>query len=209
MKFSLLYEELKFSDVFSSATPEEVEDRQKRYIEVFMSDRKKTKLPDGSWHVHEPVFLPMMGLKSLKELNVSKVDGGFHCSHQKLSNLEGAPTKVSGFFGCAYNKITSLEGSPRNVGGFDCSYNYLTNLVGAPEICDNTFNCSDNAKLTSLEGCPEIIGCHFFCVECIKLMSLDYGPRFVHGDYRCYGCGEKFIEDDVIINCRVKGEIWV
>ena len=131
MKFSQLYEELKFDDVFSKASSEEVEKRTKQYAEMRMQTavdkiKDKTKLPDGSWHIHGDLNLHACGLKTLKELNVSIVDQDFQ--------------------GCC-NFLTDLIGSPKKVGrDFDVSNNLLTSLEGAPKEVSRSFYCSKNEK---------------------------------------------------------------
>jgi hypothetical protein len=54
------------------------------------------------------------------------VSGNFHCSHNKLTSLEGCPSEVGGGFYCSFNNLTSLEGGPSEVGGdFYCRYNHV------------------------------------------------------------------------------------
>ena len=195
MRFSLLYEELKFYDVFKKASPEEAKDRLEKYAEMKLKEAfdnvKKTKLPDGSWHIHGSLIIDHCGLTSLKDLNVSIIDGEFDCSRNKLTSLEGAPKKVTVLY-CKYNeltdlngcpesikqsvsissnKLTSLEGCPRTINAdFDCSSNQLTSLIGGPERVKFDFNCSHN-NLTSLEGAPKYVGFHFRCDENTKKFS--------------------------------------
>jgi hypothetical protein len=58
------------------------------------------------------------------------VGGGFNCSNNSLTSLEGAPLKVGGFLDCSYNKITSLEGAPSTVGlGLYCPGNPVSESV--------------------------------------------------------------------------------
>ena len=107
MKFSLLYEELKFSDVFIVATPEEIEERKKKYgdmkIKEYLDHLDKTKLPDDTWHVHDDLNLKRLDLFYLNGLNVSIVDGDFNCSYNNLNSLKGAPKEVRGDFYCNHN----------------------------------------------------------------------------------------------------------
>ena len=158
MKFSLLYEELKFSDVFSKATPEEVAKRKEQYAEKIIEDAKKTKLPDGTWHVHESIELYSMEINSLKTLNISIVDGRFDCSHNNLTSLEGCPKEIGEMFICNFNSLTSLNGCAKKIGqSFYCNKNKLTSLVGGPEYVGYNYDCSNNL-LTSLDGVAEYIG---------------------------------------------------
>jgi hypothetical protein len=78
-------------------------------------------------------------------INFGRVGGGFSCSHNQLTTLEGAPREVGGDFGCHNNQLTTLEGAPREVGGgFYCSYNQLWTFKGAPEFIGDSFYCSGN-----------------------------------------------------------------
>ena len=59
MKFTQLYEELKFSDVFPAASKEEAAQRREQFVAMKMREMLnlmpyKTKLPDGTWHIHYP-----------------------------------------------------------------------------------------------------------------------------------------------------------
>ena len=77
------------------------------------------------------------------------VSGGFRCSINKLTSLEGAPREVGGSFNCCHNLLTSLEGAPLRVGGrVKCSDNQLESLKGAPEEVEGNFECYNNPKLT-------------------------------------------------------------
>ena len=52
------------------------------------------------------------------------VAGGFYCSGNELTSLEGCPKEVGGSFYCNSNQLTSLEGAPKEVGGdFECVEN--------------------------------------------------------------------------------------
>ena len=120
MRFTQLYEELTFSDVFTSASKEEVKERKKKYREMkvkeALENAKKTKLPDGSWHVHGDLDLRECNLTTLININVSKIDGGFDCSQNKLISLVGAPKEIGTYFYCYKNRLISLEGAPNKVG---------------------------------------------------------------------------------------------
>ena len=79
--------------------------------------------------------------------------------------------KVSGGFSCSVNKLTSLEGCPTIVGdNFACRNNYLTSLVGCPTTVGESFYCDSN-QLTSLEGCPRIVDYSFYCYNNKKKFS--------------------------------------
>ena len=168
-KFSLLYEELKFSDVFSAASKEEVETRKSQFYKIrlkeILDSVKKTKLPDGTWYVHEPLDLSETKLGNLKDLNVSIVDSWLDCFNCDLLSLEGAPKIVKGFADFAYNSLMNLKGAPEEVGGvFRCNNNQLTSLEGAPKevgsfFCHNNhkkFRTSDVRDVCDVEGEIEI-----------------------------------------------------
>ena len=149
MKFTHLYEELKFSDVFSAASPEEAEERKAKFTEMkikeVVDNCQKTKLPDGSWHIHGDLNIGDFNLTTLKDLNVSRIDGSFFCFHNKLNTLEGGPKEVGGDFSCSYNNLTDLKGAPVIVGrDFICSNNRLISLEGAPKKVGGTFGCRFN-----------------------------------------------------------------
>jgi hypothetical protein len=65
-----------------------------------------------------------MFLSTLKNLNVSIVDGDFDCYVNTLTSLEGCPNEVKGYFDCHHNILTTLEGCPSKVGhDFYCHNN--------------------------------------------------------------------------------------
>lgn len=136
----IIQEALNFNKVFASPSNEEQAKRQQELIDDVMSKVKKTKLPDGSWHVHENVFLSNNGknFKSLKNLNISIVDGSFFCYNNGLVSLVGCPKKVKEHFSCSNNKLTSLEGCPKVVGeSFRCYHNPTTFTIEDVESkCD-------------------------------------------------------------------------
>ena len=133
-----------------------------RYKGVWSID-KKTGLVD----IDGDFICKNEGLKDLKGVRFGVVTGGFDCSGNQLTSLEGAPQEVGGSFDCSNNKITSLGGAPQEVvgdlfgGRFDCSYNQLTSLEGAPQEVGGSFYCRYN-KLTSLEGAPQKVGWNIF-----------------------------------------------
>ena len=121
MRFTRLYEELKFSDVFKAATPEELDERRLKRI---VDNYGKKKLSDGTWEILGPLALIEYQLSSLKSLNASIVDGNFSCAYNFLTSLEGCPKEVKGDFCCFANRLTSLEGCPKKVDGdFDIGQN--------------------------------------------------------------------------------------
>ena len=140
MKFSLIYEELKFDDVFKKATPEELETRRAKHYQDKRREAfervEKTQLPDGTWHAHGDVFFGACRLSSLEDLKISIVDGDFSCQNNKLTNFEGSPKIVHGDFRCWNNNITSLEGAPKEVGR-----DYIYDNKGGKRF--NIFDISD------------------------------------------------------------------
>jgi hypothetical protein len=67
-------------------------------------------------------------------------EGGFNCTNNQLTTLEGCPEVVDGSFFCSNNQLTTLVGCPKVVDGwFYCSYNPLTTLEGAPKLITNDF----------------------------------------------------------------------
>ena len=216
MKFSLLYEELKFSDVFPAASPEEAEKRKTRYAEMILRDiierTNKTKLPDGTWHVHDDVFLNDMYLHNIKSLNVSIVDKTLNLCINTLTSLEGCPREVRGYFICELNKLQSLKYAPEIVGrDFKCPFNMLTTLEGASKIVHGSFNCSDN-QLKSLIGAPEEIENNFICSHNPKLTSLEGCPKKVGGTFWCKNImnadgKDRFTEEEIRARCNVGGDV--
>ena len=212
MRFTKLYEELKFSDVFSAASPEEVAERKEKYAEMnvkeALDNAKKTKLEDGSWYIYGDLDISECGLITLKNLNVSKIDGNFYCSFNTFTSLVGAPKEVVGDFYCYGNNLTNLVGAPKEVvGEFFCYNNQLTSLVGAPKEVGRDFYC-DNNKLTNLVGAPKEVGGNFACFT-NKLTSLEGAPNKVGRDFFCYNNKKKFTSDEVRAVCDVKGSITI
>jgi hypothetical protein len=208
MKFSHLYEELKLLDICKPASPEEIERRNNAYpsikIKELIDNANKTKLSDGSWHVHTQLDVSQCKLTSLKDLNVSIIDGDFSCSYNQLTSLEGGPKTVYGDFACCHNNLTSLVGAPTHVeGSFYCYNNELTSLNGSPTYVYWGYYC-DNNKLTSLIGAPRILRHDFYCNN-NKLTSLEGCPKEVHGYFSCYGNDVKFNKTDIMEICQIKG----
>ena len=110
MRFTKIYEELKFFDVFTPASKEEVKERQKTYVEMKLKEAldlvEKTKLPDGSWHIHDSLELRYCSLSSLEDINVSIVDDDFDVEYNYLTSLRGCPKEVGGNFYCNHNTRT-------------------------------------------------------------------------------------------------------
>jgi len=140
---------------------------------------------DGLVDVNGDVDLYNKKLTKLP-LKFGKVTGGFYCSYNQLTTLEGSPREVGGNFNCNNNnKLATLEGSPREVGGyFYCSYNQLTTLEGGPREVGGDFFCDDN-QLITLEGSPKEVGGDFFCIN-NQLTTLEGSPKEVGGNFDCY-----------------------
>ena len=110
---------------------------------------KYTINDDGSIDVDGDVVISNKRLTKIP-FNFRNVSGGFDCTDNQLTSLEGAPTTVGGdVFDCSNNKLTSLEGAPNSVsGGFYCYYNQLTSLDGASNTTvGGDFSCYDNDNL--------------------------------------------------------------
>ena len=103
--------------------------------------------------------------QDFKGVKFGVIEGGFDCSNNNLTSLEGAPQHVGGNFYCSNNHLTSLKGAPQHVErGFYCYNNHLTSLEGAPQHVGGDFDCSNN-HLTSLEGAPQHVGGRFVCSD--------------------------------------------
>ena len=109
MRFTKIYEELKFSDIFSKATPEEVIERRVQYVEKILADVKKTRLPDGTWEIHGELNLRDCNLTSLEDLKISIVDGSFFCDHNQLTDMRGCPKVVRGDLVCSINPLKNID----------------------------------------------------------------------------------------------------
>ena len=138
--------------------------------------------PDGTVDVDGDVNLSRKNLTRLP-LKFRKVSGGFDCSVNQLTTLEGCPTEVSGHFYCYGNKLPTLEGGPKRVlAKVDVQTNQLTG---------GDFNCSYNL-LTTLEGCPTEVGGDIYCfnnqltiINWKDIYTL-YDTRIVLGDNPIY-----------------------
>jgi hypothetical protein len=124
------------------------------------------------------------GLGDFLGIKFGRVSGGFRCSFNNLTSLEGAPLEVGGVFECNKNMLTSLEGAPQKVGlSFYCNENRLTSLEGAPRKILKEFSCKDN-QLVSLSGAPEEVGGFFDCSQ-NRLVSLIGAPSKVGKIFDC------------------------
>jgi hypothetical protein len=115
-------------------------------------------------HVHGGVDLSCRNLTAIP-WRFGRVSGDFHCHHNHLITLEGAPQSVGGEFNCAKNQLTTLKGAPQSVGGhFVCSDNKLKTLEGAPISVGRDFICYDN-PFVSHAGKPAHIGGVFITAD--------------------------------------------
>ena len=151
MRFSLLYEELKFSDVFKSCSDEEYTERLEAYSKIKLKEAldkvQKRTLPDGTLEVRGDLNVSDCGLRTLRGLNVSIVIGDFNCVSNEITSLEGAPNIIDGDFYCNNCFLKTLAGGPSEVTGeFNCSYNDLTSLKGAPKKVGEIFDCQFNTS---------------------------------------------------------------
>jgi hypothetical protein len=207
--FSTLFENLKRineeinpSDLFQPWTPEEIKDL---FIQN-LKDQGCFQNPDGTWSSKGNVDIADKSLKVIP-VQFKEVGGGFWCSSNLLTSLQGCPKKVGGDFWCNNNQLTSLQGCPKKVGGdFWCNNNQLTSLQGCPEKVGGVFWCGYN-QLTSLQGCPKEVGGDFGCGS-NRLISLQGCPEKVGGNFWCYN-KKKFTEDEVRKFCKVVGNIYV
>jgi len=127
----------------------------------FSGKIKKSKIiqnSDGTFDYDGDLDFDKINLKSLTEIPIRfrKVSGGFYCSSNQLTNLEGAPLEVGEGFYCDTNLLTSLQGAPSTVGGyFSCIQNKLTSLQYAPLEVGGDFWCSSNHLLS--KACLSVI----------------------------------------------------
>ena len=155
--------------------------------DINLYNRKLTKITDifdfskykvtGDFHCSHNQLTSLVGAPK-------EIGGGFSCSNNQLTTLEGVPKKIGGTFHCSVNQLTTLEGSPEEIGNsFLCTGNKLTSLVGAPRVVGETFNVSRN-QLTSLKGSPEKVPLTFYCND-NQLTSLVGAPMEVGGTFYC------------------------
>lgn len=144
-------------------------------------------------------------LSVMGQLRPERGTGGFSCSSNRLTSLEGCPSSVGSSFTCSDNELTSLKGGPSSVGGsFSCSANYLTSLEGAPSSVGQYFYGRDN-RLTSLHNIHKQIkhiggGVNF---EDNLIESHVLGLLLIDGLTICH-LDNKLVED--IINKHLKGD---
>ena len=202
-------EALSFSNTFKAPDIDEKEKRLKEVIDERLAEVNKTKLPDGTWHVHGDLDFSELNISSLKILNISIVDGFFSCTYNDLKSLIGCPTKIGKNFYCNCNNLSTLEGCPTEInGGFYCNDNKLTTLEGCPRVIEGDFSCSHNS-LTTLKGCPQVVKGDFSCSNNL-LSSLLNGPKIVDGDvYYSYNKKKKFNKEKIKALCKIKGRIYV
>jgi len=89
---------------------------------------------DGSIDVNSVVSLDYCELNRMP-LKFNNINGGFSCTHNRLTSLENGPVNVQGSYNCSSNSLTSLEGMPKYVSSdFICSFNpLLDNFNGIQE----------------------------------------------------------------------------
>ena len=215
MRFSILYEELKFSDVFSAASPEEAEERMEKYPEMqlkeVLDNVRKTKRADGTWLVNDELEISFIDdLVSLKDLNVSRVSKSLICTSIGITSFEGFPKEIGRNLSIAYTNIKSMNGCPKRIGGaIYLKYNHeLTSLEGLPKKLDHSFICYGNKTLTSLKGCPERIRGYFTCVR-NNITSLEGFPKFVGGNIKFHKFGRPVTPKEIEEICVVSGEIQI
>jgi hypothetical protein len=91
-------------------------------IEDYFRIHGDYELKDGLYNVDGHVEL--IEFVDKLPFKFGNVSGGFECSYNYLTSLEGCPKSVGGDFLCSRNKLTSLEGAPKQVGGdFLCDDN--------------------------------------------------------------------------------------
>ena len=118
-----IVEALSFNQTFKAP---DLDEKIKRNMEIFneiLPKLEKTKLKDGTWHVHHSIDLEGKRLITLQGLNVSIVDGDFYCNDNFLTDLKGCPRIVEQEFDCKDNQLKSLDGCPVEAGDFKCYRN--------------------------------------------------------------------------------------
>lgn len=101
-------------------------------------------------------WLKEMGIKNYlidSDSLVVDVDGNVDISNKGIDELPVQFGRISGDFDCSHNKLTQLIGAPKYVGDFDCSHNNLFSLLFSPKEAD-VFRCHDN-RIISFEGLPK------------------------------------------------------
>ena len=116
-----------------------------QFLQLLTQRRVKYKVVDRYVDVEGDCNIGGLGLVEIP-VQFRVVTGNFHCDHNQLTSLEGAPVSVGGDFYCDHNHLTSLEGAPVSVGGsFYCNNNHLTSLRGAPVSVGGSFYCHHNS----------------------------------------------------------------
>ena len=170
------------------------------HLNLFVEKMNQIREKTGTNIIYDNVNLRNMGLTKLPDFSRFIVYGGFDCSYNKLSNLEGSPAGIDGAhayynaneeyitlgpqggFDASNNNLQSLKGAPSFVRGYcDVRYNELTNLKYAPEQIRDTLYCQQN-PISSLSG-PQGVGNIEFDIQNIKDLDQEIknGP---HGHYR-------------------------
>ena len=187
-KIQEIEEALSFSNTFKAPDDIEKAKRKREAYDEALDKLDKVKLPDGSWHVRGFCDVSNIGLTSLKELNISRVDGGFHCEKNELVDLEGCPKIVGRSFCCHNNKLTSLKGCPQYItSSFLCYSNKLKTLENGPIHVSHSFSCGDNDLIT-LKGGPKTVLGDFNCGYCNQLISFEGAPTKLKGGFFSMMC---------------------
>ena len=71
------------------------------------------------------------------------------------------------------------------------------------------FDVGNSTYLISLKNCPNEVGLFFRCSYCPKLESLEGCPKVVSETFYCSDCKRKFIEEEVMSLCEVKGYVYI
>ena len=170
--------------LFESRTSNTLTAEQEEFLNQYTKGTWSVNPSTGLVDVQGSFDCSNRGLKSLSGIRFGTVEGGFYCSHNQLTTLEGAPLKVGGNFSCAGNQLTTLGGAPQTVTvNFYCSYNQLTTLIGAPQTVTGNFSCHTN-QLTTLVGAPRTVEGTFYC-SYNQLTNLEGAPQTVEGDFSC------------------------
>jgi len=128
-----------------------------------------------------------VGAKDFKGIKFGTVLGGFDCSENELTSLEGCPIIADGGFRCYKNKLTSLVGGPKESKySYHCGNNLLTSLEGIPTKIRGSFKCSVN-QITSLK---EFSGVEWIDPDTIDISNnsikvLEFLPDSIDGWFDC------------------------
>ena len=110
--YNKIKEQDRFSDVFKPISREEMKKRDREKIEDKLKEGKCTLNTDGSYSCEGNVDISDMGLTKIP-VRFKEVKGGFYCSNNKLTTLEGAPESVGGDFYFTGNPIAKELGMNR------------------------------------------------------------------------------------------------